>query len=504
MSSVKLLTFALIGAGLCFAAPSVATAKGAAVDPTQIAAPKLGRAAKPTQSVKDIVGKGMTVSLNDDGSRYIRFSNWHQIWVRAQELNPGSAVSGTPTKTNFDIGIRRSRFLVLGQLSPRFKVLTHLGINNQTFNNTRKPAFFVHEAVGEFQVLPENRLYIGGGLHFVNGISRMSGTSTVSLMALDAPILNWPGIEASDQFARKLGVYLRGMVGRLDYRIALDRPFLPESGTLSAKPALDGDGNPIAGAVDAKVNVAAYNPKMNSFEVSGYFNWQFFDREFGALPYYAGTYIGEKKVLNIGAGFAYQPRAMASYSRAAAPATMGPGLPVGAFAADASSFRSHDFLALSGDFFADMPIGDQGKYGAFSTYAVFYHYDLGPNNVRNIGIMNVASADPNATSTSLNGPGAAYPSIGTGNHVYAQGGYVVPWSIGLQKFMPYVDMQFSYLKGLDAPSNTFGAGMNWFLLAHFAKVTLHYRNRPIFRDNMGKIGVDSRASEVILQGQVAF
>jgi hypothetical protein len=492
--------------------PPVAAEPAAAEEPAPAPEPEPAPATSPEQiapaapqTVGDIYGKGMTVALNEDGSRFFRLLTWHQVWGRYQQLNPGSAVNGRARDGVMDVGLRRSRLLLFGQISPRFKVVTHFGINNQTFNGQRKPQVYIHDAWGEFEVLPKNMLFFGAGLHYINGISRMTGASTISFMGLDSPIMPWPTIEASDQFARQMGFYVRGLLGRLDYRLALNRPFTSEVGLLGKTAAKDVDGADIDGVVNESVGAYKYNPYNNTFAVSGYFAWNFFDKEFGALPFYAGTYMGSKKVLNIGAGFYVHPGSMAKYAEAYEPDDDEPELAEGQKGALASSLEQTAFRALSADIFADLPIGEGGKKGALSAYAAYYNYDFGDKYVRNVGIMSVAAADPNAETTSLNGPGNAYPMIGTGSHIYAQGGYVLPFSIGVQKFMPYFDLQISKMGGLDAASNIFGAGINWFILSHWAKVTLHYRNRPIFmlNDDNKKV-VDSRASEVILQTQIAF
>ncbi|MBK8818918.1 MAG: porin, partial [Saprospiraceae bacterium] len=47
----------------------------------------------------------------------------------------------------------------------------------------------------------------------------MTSHSTISFMTLDAPIFNFVNIETTDQFARQFGVYAKGQIGKLDYRI---------------------------------------------------------------------------------------------------------------------------------------------------------------------------------------------------------------------------------------------------------------------------------------------
>lgn len=80
--------------------------------------------------------KPLTLNLSDDGSKYIRFLVWNQMWARVTQNNPGTLdVAGNPSTHSSDIGIRRARFLAYAQISPRFLVLTHWGINNQTFTN---------------------------------------------------------------------------------------------------------------------------------------------------------------------------------------------------------------------------------------------------------------------------------------------------------------------------------------------------------------------------------
>src|SRR5690606_25423969 len=43
------------------------------------------------------------------------------------------------------------------------------------------------------------------------------------------------------------------------------------------------------------------------YAYAGYFEYQFFDSESNFLPFKVGTYLGTKKVLNIGTGFFLHP-----------------------------------------------------------------------------------------------------------------------------------------------------------------------------------------------------
>ena len=181
---------------------------------------------------------------------------WNQIWAKATETNPGTlGVDGNPKNSTVDIGIRRARILVYAQVSPKILFLAHFGINNQTFTNggvpgggnsgnagnipvtvdpvtgignssgtsAKKPQMFLHDVWTEFKV--SNGFFVGMGLHYWNGISRLSSQGTLNMLTLDAPIFNWPLIEMTDQFARQFGVYAKGQLGKWDYRVAVNKPF---------------------------------------------------------------------------------------------------------------------------------------------------------------------------------------------------------------------------------------------------------------------------------------
>ena len=137
--------------------------------------------------------------------------------MEATENKPGTVdVNGQASAYSFDIGMRRSRLLAMAQISPRFLILTHFGINNHTFVNggaagsgNKKPGLFIHDAWTDCALI-EGKLHLGAGLHYWNGISPLSNASTLNMMTLDAPIFNWPTIEVTDQFARQYGKYVKG------------------------------------------------------------------------------------------------------------------------------------------------------------------------------------------------------------------------------------------------------------------------------------------------------
>jgi hypothetical protein len=398
-------------------------------------------------------GRGARWDFGEE--QFVRVLTWHQFWARAIENNPGSMVAGNPEEWSADIALRRSRLLLQAQFFPEVQLVFHLGINNQSFVTELKPQLFIHDAWASFRIVPE-MLEVGAGLHYWNGISRITSASTINMMTLDMPILNWPTIDQTDQFARQLGIFAHGHLDRFHYRVAVNHPFRTR--------------NEVTG------EDVVYNPDAGTFAAAGYFAWQFLDRELGPLPYAVGTSLGTRSVFNLGAGFYVHPDAMASLG------------------VDGAR-RTHTQLALGLDAYLDVPIDD----GALTAYAVYYHYDFGPDYVRGVGVLNLAQG-----GTTMSGAGNAVPLIGTGEHVYAQLGYLLPWRVGDSRFQPYVTAQVSVLDALDMPSTILEAGFNWFIFGHHAKLTLHYRNRPVFvRDGEVTRELDRR-SELILQAQVFY
>jgi hypothetical protein len=414
--------------------------------------------------------KKLQWSLNDDGTLYFRIATWIQVWTRSMQLNPGSEVLGDTNDWYEDIMIRRARFLMFGQIFPRTFLLFHFGINNQTFRNARKPQLFVHDAWVEFQVSKNKAFYLGSGLIYWNGISRQTNASTITLMSLDAPIMNWPLIELEDQFARQFGIYAKGKFGLFDYRFAVTRPFTaPDVDT----PARATTGDPPTNLNPPITPSTTGNYRYtNTWAYTGYFMFQFLDEESNVLPYTVGTYIGAKKVFNWGFGGYAHPHAAQYVTDEATGATK--AVPV---------------LIGSTDLFLDHPFGgDDG--GAVTWYGVYQYQSFGPNNLRLVGIENPATT---STSTTTLGSGNQYPMIGTGHSLYSEFGVLLPGHLAADlKFQPYVNWQGSGFQALEEWMHHVGVGLNLFIHRHNAKVTIEYRNRPIFYNAANGGTVESR------------
>src|SRR5258708_39824798 len=103
----------------------------------------------------------LRLKLNEDGSHYIKATFLNQTWFRYADYNPGTTVLTTPTSNGFDIGLRRTRFQLYGQLTDHVTFYFQLGQNNFNFLSgtggtpdnpaasytNRKNQFFIHDAL---------------------------------------------------------------------------------------------------------------------------------------------------------------------------------------------------------------------------------------------------------------------------------------------------------------------------------------------------------------------
>ncbi|GAC1367773.1 MAG: hypothetical protein NVSMB30_02910 [Hymenobacter sp.] len=446
-------------------------------------------------------GAGMKVNLSPDGSKYLRFIGWTQIWAQYNQNNSNTTRNGAATDDQLTFNMRRTRLITLAQLNPRFLLILDLGSENQnsvgggTPNEPtgpgKKTQIYMHEAVAEYPV--NKYLNIGAGWNYQVGVSRMTSASTTALLAYDAPIVNWPTLEQTDQFGYFLGVYGKGRIGNFDYKVAIDDAFL--SNTASTPAAL-------------RTNVAQFNPRNSNKVYQGYFSYSFLEKEANLLPFSTGTYLGTKKVFNIGAGFHYNADGM--YSRAAAFPTPAPADPF-------STTRTHDIKLFGADVFYDAPI-DTTTNTALTFYGAYYNYDFGPNYVRNIGILNPGTSVIPGSGTDVGLRGNALPLIGTGHSYYTQAGLLLPKKLlgpkaRLQPYVAYLRNSFEGLleSGGDRKTvNVYDAGLNLLLDGHNAKITLNYRARPDFTNqtflpaNNGAATVNSvqYRPEVTMQFQV--
>lgn len=407
--------------------------------------------------------KDRKLNLNEDGSNYVKFTFLTQAWLRHQDFNPGSTINNVAQDNGTDIGIRRYRVQMFGQLTDRVFIYTQFGENNFNSMSDRKVGFFVHDAMGDYAI-DKDKLSLGMGLSGWSGLARFAAPSAGTILGVDAPLYQQSTNDVTDQFLRKLSVFAKGKLGKFDYRIAMAKPMNIQKSA---------NYNP---TITSNATFSADPPDM---QWNGYFQYQFKDQESNQTPYMTGTHLGKKKVFNIGAGFIYQKDAM--WHLGAANDTI-----------------RENMVHLAADIYYDAPIGDKGQ--AISAYGSVTHYDFGKNYIRNAAVMNPANGtkDPNI----LNGSGNGFPMYGTGTIVYGQLGYKFKdnliWKTTL---MPYASLQYANYERLNKAMNFYDIGVNWLLAGHTSKFTVAYQSRPVYAVNGDQL---ERKGAFIAQYQVFF
>jgi hypothetical protein len=402
--------------------------------------------------------------LDDTGSRYLKFQFASQFWLRGGIYNPGTTIFGYSKSSGMDIGIRRARATVSGQLSERVYFFTQVGINN--FNNIseRKPSVFIHDAFADYAFHP-SKLSIGMGLSGWSGLGRFASPAVASIMGLDAPLYQQSTNDVTDQFLRKLSIFFKGKLGKFDYRFAVAQPLAVQKSSLY---------NP------AVTHISNFSGAPPEKQWNGYVQYQFKDQENNQNPYMVGTYHGKKSVFNVGGGIVYQKNAMWH------------------LADNNIDTISTNLLQYNVDVFYDVPIGVDGS--ALNIYLAATHMDFGPGYFRNLGPNNPTNGNNNPNA--INGGGYALPLFGTGNIYYLQAGYKFKQNLlGNATIMPFAFLQHLDLNGLSKSAQYYSFGCNYLINGHFSKATLAYENRPLFYKNSDVI---QHLGNFVLQYQIAF
>lgn len=373
------------------------------------------------QGSPDYTG-GLKVKLNEDGTKYFRIISWAQFWAQHNSNRPLDANGNE--QSELDFSMRRARVLMYAQINKDFLILTHFGLNSLNGNNMSpvgtgdNSQLFFHDVWAQYR-LNDNHA-IGGGLHYWNGISRLNNQSTLNMMTLDNQRQAWATLGLSDQFARHMGVYLKGNFKKLQYRVSINDA-ITNNLQVSTIPFDGGaaiySGRRLLGSKDAGRTYA------------GYFDYNFLDQESNFLPYKVGSYLGGKKIFNVGAGFFLHPN--------------------GSVVADSNGELSgKDVSIFAIDAFYDAPIGEGGA--AITAYVLSQFNDYGDDFTL----------------------GTTYE---TGSLLHAHLGYVFA-SESKTKFQPYVQFDSRQIDAIDDNATSFGIGANAYFSGHNSKLTLEYFN----------------------------
>ncbi len=379
-----------------------------------------------SQGSPDYTG-GLKVKFDEGGKKYIRIISWAQMQASYNDDVPDDASS-----LNFNL--RRARVLMFAQINEKFMILTHFGLNSLN-SNTLHPVgkgdgaqLFMHDVWAQYNLSKDHS--IGGGLHYFNGISRLNNQSTLNFMTLDNNRQSWATIGLTDQFARHIGIFGKGKFGKLQYRVAINDAItngLDSRDAGDAGEAAVYGGKRILGSKDAG---KAY---------AGYFDYHFLDQESNFLPFKVGTYLGGKKVFNVGAGFFLHPS--------------------GSVVMDGTELVGEDVSIFAIDAFYDAPLGDDGS--AIAAYATFQSNDYGKDYL--------------------------FSAYGTGSMLYTHVGYVIAGDKTKTRYQPYALYGSNSYDAVDDNMSVLGLGVNAYMSGHNSKLTLEYKNQKFGEADSGTV-----------------
>jgi len=406
------------------------------------------------------------VNITPDGSKYIKFGMNLQVWGRYSELNPNSKIGTTEVNDAYDIVIRRLRLQAMGMLTDNIFFHLQLGQNNINFTQNNGPSnapLSVMDALGEYHF--NEKLHIGGGLTaWGAGTTRYSANSSSSQLTLDTPMYQQFANTSSTFGNRNLSIYAKGYLGKFNYRAAITNPYRNSNNNLGLNST-----------------VSTETPRA---QYSGILTYSFLDKESLEDAYHKGTYLGTKKVFNVALGYMTQAKAMWHLT------------PDATVAYD-------DMKVLGFDVFYDSPMNAKGA--ALTAYAAFNNNDYGKNYIQSVNTPNPAIGD----NTLINGSGAGFIGVGTGNIYYAQLGYLFGKSDNEAKkgrFQPYAATQIADLEALDTPMTMYELGVNYYTTGTLGpKFSLNYQNRAVYDKTLiGAYKQSDRLGMVVLQCQVSF
>lgn len=424
-----------------------------------------------------IINREYSVFAQNLNTSDFKISALNQTWIRYVQNNDGSLMMGEPSPQSMDIGLRRTRFYLYGNITPKVFTYFQFGQNNfnsryNSLNGNRKIAAFIHDAWAEYQVNNNRSLILGGGLTIANGLSRFSQPSIGSIATLDVPVFAQATVDQTDQFSRKLSVYARGQINKLDYRLVLSDPFPPTSAGIG---------------IPAVSEAAQFSPIGHHLQRQFLVTWNFFEMENHQTPYMTGTYLGKKKVWNISLGGIFQPKAMYRLN------------------SSGSDTIFENMLLYNLETYLEIPLK---KKSMLHAYLGCFFTDYGKNYLRMNGIMNTANGSTNVGLSKSVGSqyGNSIPMFGTGNQIYAECAYLLPHQSDKPKLMPYVtylNSNFDVLKNKGL--HEYHIGLNCFLDSHRAKVTLDWGNRNAIQIlNNSTIYDLGRKNTIILQYQISI
>ncbi len=351
---------------------------------------------------------GPTWTFGPENQGLMRLDYKGQFALTVRDTGAEADGEGNTSEFNF----RRNRLALMGAWGPNFGlyVQTEFSEDNNigplTVSDGNNSDFRILDAVMRFKLSDQANLWLG---KFKYGFTRENLESCEDPLTLDRSLfIRAPFVTTRDQGVSLWGNLMDGMV---QYRVD----------------AMNGR------------NDAVSAPKSN-FRYTARAHLSLLDAETGYG--YKGTYMGEKKVLTVGA--AYQMESDVAYGNTVA------------------QTGAVDYKAWTVDLFAEYPVEGLGTFTLSSAYV---KYDLDDA---------FQGANPDAGVIGLNGEKNGY---------YVKGGYMLP-NLPLQFFGRYENWSFALLNNVfDQEITWYGGGFNYYLRGQSLKLTMELSRTDFDREN---------------------
>lgn len=399
----------------------------------------------------------LRVYLSEDSTSFAGAVFVNQIWTRYIWNNPDAM--DNDMGGDLDIAIRRSRSIFYTYLFDRVFMYTMLGSDGISFTLPGKPVVSLYNAQTEYIFL-KDKFHLGFGLNTWNGLSRYNNCKLLEFLVIDNPGFAFPVGGRQDRFGRQLGIYAKGTLSKLHYRVSVVKPF--------------------QFGVAAEGQIDEVTDRLNSnMAYKGYFSWQFLDKEGTMMPYMTMNNLGRIKIFNLGGGFYYHPEAMVQ--------SVGVG------------YETSDIFLFAIDVFLDMPLNNGS---AITSYLAYNNYNFGADYIRSAGKMNVSDAP--AAQALMQGIGNAEWEVGTGQIIRGEIGYLLPGSGMKNRLQPFGAFTYKNFMALEESSLQYDVGINWFMHGHNLKWTLQYSFRPVYKMIDSQYVWDESKGQLTLQTQIYF
>lgn len=394
---------------------------------------------------------GPMIDFGDDGG-YVQVDVKGQVYVENTDYGAGSDYG----KSRTDIHFQRLRLSVTGMYDETY------GFKFQTCGNigtTKNPLGYALTAQDVDWNDRDIRIIDGYGianyspeLNFKIGLTKIPLTRAnlddcFAPLSLDRSMFAYSAYGSSPaKFSRDIGGVAWGgfMDDKLKYFIGV---FQGREGQTQVV-------NPITGATQK----STVDPESN-FEYVGRLHYSFLDAEPGSG--YLGTYFGEKKILTVGAGIAYE--ADVAFKNVNGTGTV-------------LNDETVDYLAYAADIMFEYPT----PAGVITTTAQYLKVDFDDAYATNLW-----GGDRLASIAGMNGQKEGG---------YGKIAYMLPFTIGesgkLQPYGVFEKWHFAHLLGRDDQGiKQFGGGINYYIKGQNVRLTLEYLKTDFDKTTLLPIGI---------------